>query len=153
MNAGISLEGVGLAMDGTILGAPVGVIAGAVGAVAIGISMLSAYSGKNAVRPAPTAVSNPEKFGLNISPGGPEDMIPNLKPNLPKWAKAAVGALVGGSLVAEKYMEYKEQSDSIQDFKNKSEPNTGQQITQGGNTSSKNISNTKSNTGNNKQTK
>ncbi len=39
------------------------------------------------------------KYGVEQTPMGPEDMLPNLNPKLPKWVIATIGGLVTGTII------------------------------------------------------
>ncbi len=121
MNAGISLEGAGAILDSTIIGIPVGAALQVAGAVALGIAVVN-YSGKNAVRQAPAAVSNPEKFGLNMSPGGPEDWQPQNFDNKPKWMKAVGIGLGISALISSVAEEFDNEKEGSQNFLSSSQP-------------------------------
>ena len=101
----------------------------AIGAVAI-LGTAALYYGTNALLQKsgwgtnynPPVTLDPAKMGFGNPPTGPEDWLPNLPPNLPKWAKVVIGGLTVGSIAAETYEQYKDIKDK---FTNPTDPTNG----------------------------
>ncbi len=54
---------------------------------------------------------DPSKFGFGNPPMGPEDMIPNLNPKIPDWAKWVAGGVTVGTILTDQYKKIKETVD------------------------------------------
>lgn len=89
----------------------VGVIAVVVGTVEAVKYIERRNDGLRQVDPLPLP-----DLGIPNPPLGPEDVIPNLKPDLPKWVKWFIGGTITATAIKEYYDKYKEIEESGEDF-------------------------------------
>jgi hypothetical protein len=92
------------------------------GATAAGVSLYYGASallrGRSEPRWAGTVPTlSPTELGFGSPPTGPEDMIPNLKPNLPKWIPLTVVGMFVVNEAKEFYDQYNGVKDSTQQMK------------------------------------
>lgn len=88
-----------------------------VGSVAIaGATAWAVYEASKLQWGGPRQIPN---VGLPPVPHGPEDLIPNMKPNVPKWAPWVAGGLLLADQIAEFYEKVKNTRNDAEDFKSK----------------------------------